>query len=187
MRSPPARPSPPARRLALRAFGALGALVLASPWPARAVEVEPLKAAIVYNLLSFVEWPSDVLAADADTLTLCIDARHALAPALRPLAGQPVRGRRLNLLETTAADEAPAARRCHAYIAGRTPRDAALLQQWRQAPVLVIADGPGAEEAAIRLHEANDRIVFDIDVASARRGRLGFSSRVLRLARQVHE
>jgi hypothetical protein len=180
-RPPASRP----RAAACAPAALVAALVFGAAAPARAVEVEPLKAAIVYNLLSFVEWPSDVLGADTEALTLCVDARHPLAPALRPLAGQPVRGRRLEML--VLADDAPPARRCHAYVAARLPRDAVLLQQWRQSPVLVIADGAGPEEAAIRLLEANDRIVFEIDLASARRGRLGFSSRVLRLARRVLE
>lgn len=170
----------------LAAAALLPALFAAAP--AQAVERAELEAAIVYNILLFVEWPAEVAPGPGGGLVLCVDPASPLSKPLKSLAGRRVRSYRLELRELRAQDSA---RACHAVFvdaASRAPA-AAQRRELRGLPVLVIGDEPlAAEDAvAVRLAEADGRIAFDVDLATARQSGLQISSRLLRLARKVTE
>lgn len=171
------------RRLAL--LIAQAALACSS---AHAVERAELQAAIVYNILLFVDWPADVAPAPGGGLVLCIDPASPLSGPLKSLAGRRVRSYRLELREM-AGQESP--RACHALFldaAGRWPAPQQR-RQLRGSPVLVIGEDAAAADdgVAIRLAEAEGRMAFDVDLAMARQSGLQISSRLLRLARKVME
>jgi len=156
--------------------------------PAQAVERADLEAAIVYNILLFVEWPPEVAPAPGGVLVLCVNPASPLSGPLKSLAGRRVRSYRLELRELRAQDSA---RACHAVFvdaASRTPPPAQR-RELRGLPVLVIGDEPPASDdaVAVRLAEADGRIAFDVDLATARQSGLQISSRLLRLARKVTE
>lgn len=167
---------------------ALVALVLAAHVPARSADRADVEAAIVYNLLLFVDWPSDAVAATGGPLVLCVDPGSPLAPPLKTLGGRPVRGWRLQVREL-AAGASPAG--CNALFLDEGSRASwhALRPQLKGAPVLVIDDADGELQglAAIHLDTGGDRIAFDVNLAAARDARLQISSRLLRLARKVTE
>lgn len=154
--------------------------------PASAVDEPDLKAAIIFNLLLFVDWPADVLPAQAPSLGLCIDRASPLQRAMKALDGRIVRSWRLDVRDLSGAGDWSA---CHA----------ALLDNDANAPArppvgtLLIADGDVAPAggssigAAVVLHRVGNRVVFDINLGIARQSRLQFSSKLLRLARTVTE
>lgn len=148
--------------------------------PAAAVEEQELKAAIVFNLLLFVEWPADVLPPGATSLGLCVGRASPLQPALKALEGRIVRSLRLDVRELPASGTP-----CHAAVL-----DDAAAVPTRIAPgLLLIADGDAAPAAvaAVVLHRAGTRVVFDVNLGVARQARLQLSSKLLRLARTVTE
>jgi hypothetical protein len=167
---------------------AAAALLCCAVAAAQAVERDDLKAAIVYNILLFVDWPSDAAPVAGGSLVLCTDPASTLNTPLKSLAGRPVHAYRLELHEL-AAGESP--RRCHALFldAGSRVQALPLRRQLKGLPVLVIGDEPsGADEpVAIHLDEANGRMAFDVDMATVKQARLQLSSRLLRLARRVNE
>ena len=155
---------------------------------AQAVERDDLKAAIVYNILLFVDWPTDAAPAPGSSLVLCIDPASPLNTPLKSLVGRPIHARRLELHEL-AAGESP--RRCHALFldaGGRNPAPA-LRRQLKGLPVLVIGDEPGGADSPVAIHldEAEGRMAFDVDMPAVKQARLQLSSRLLRLARRVNE
>lgn len=163
------------------------ALALGAAACAHAVERTELEAAIVYNILLFVDWPPEAAPPGGGTLVLCLDPSSRLAGPLRSLAGRPVRSQRLELRELPPAEPV---RGCHALFvdAGVKPRRP--LAPLKGVPVLLLGDEQAAtpeEPLAVRLGEAGGRIVFDVDLAAARQARLQISSRLLRLARKVSE
>lgn len=177
----------PARVGAAVAFAV--ALAMPGPCGARSVDRAELEAAIVYNILMFVDWPADAAPPAGAPLVLCVDGASPLASPLKSLAGRPVRNWSLELRELAAGDAA--VRRCHAVFVDAAPPDKLPVRRdLKGAAVLVISDGPRAaadEPSAIRLEEVGGRIAFDVDLAAVRRARLQISSRLLRLARKVSE
>lgn len=168
---------------------ALGLPLLAlMPGSVHAADAAELKVAIVYNVLQFVEWPTDGEAAAGNKLTLCVDPRGQLGGYFKSLAGRPVNKRQLDVVEM--ADSFDAWKTCHAVFLDATSRRAPALAARLPtgAPLLVLGDlGNGHAEAMVQLVEINDRIGFNIDLAAARRARLLVSSRLLRLAKKVTE
>lgn len=134
-----------------------------------------LKAAYVYNIAQFTSWPAPAAPA-ARPLTICVSSGHALGQSLRKLQGKPVGERRLAVLEA-----GPGVQCDVAVLRGGGPRPAEL-----GSGILAIVDEPKSGYAgAVALIEEDQHLRFDIDTAEAARAGLHFSSRLLRLARNV--
>lgn len=156
--------------------------------PAHAVDEQELKAAIVFNLLLFVDWPVDALA-PGGSLVMCVSPTNELAVPLKALQGRTVRDQRLDVREL-----APGVARnaCHALYLD--PADVQVPAPARPAAssasaTLVICDDvdmPPAS-AAIVLRHVGGRIGFDVQFEAARKAHLVLSSKLLRLARHVSE
>lgn len=163
--------------------------VLLPALPVHAVDTPDLQAAIVFQVLPFVDWPSDVAPAAGAALTLCVDPASRLAAPLRSLQGRLVRQASLTVLDLPAPE---ALRRCHAVWLDDSLRgpQAAVRRALRGLPVLVIGDEPsGAVDDTVDVHlvPQDGRVGFEVDVGSLRESRLQISSRLLRLARRVRE
>jgi hypothetical protein len=168
------------------ALGLVLALLLCLPLKVQALEELPLKAAVIFNLLLFVEWPGEAELPAGTPLRLCADRAAPLWPHLLALQGRPVRQRRLELREATTVEDQ---RACHTWLledGGARPMAARVAGS---GPVLVIGDGQRADEAGvvIALRSVQQRLQFDIDMVQARAQRLVLSSKMLRLARVVRE
>ena len=172
----------PVLRPASQQLAALACAAACAWVPAAQADEAEQKAALVYNLLLFVEWPVDVLPPQAPSLALCIDGASPLRSAVQALDGRIVRHWRLDVRDLASAGSWSA---CHA----------ALLDSPSNAPerppvgTLLIADGDAAPSiaAAVVLHRDGDRVRFDIDLATVRQSRLQVSSKLLRVARRVTE
>lgn len=152
---------------------------------AAALEEAEVKAAIVYNLLQFLEWPDAPPA--GNVFVLCLRPTSELISPLQKLAGQPVRGAALEIRPLAAGD----ARSCTvAYVDGSDLDRVALLRRLRsELGTFVIADRAAAmdETTAIQLRWADNKIGFEVNMAAVRRSGAQVSSRILRLAKAVHE
>ena len=163
----------------------LAGVLSALPRESRALEEPPLKAAIVYSLLQYVQWPDEAALAANAPLALCAERQGPLWPHLAALNGRAVRQLRLELRD--AADEA-AARGCRAWLledGGRAPPPPRA-----EAGLLTIGDGARADTAGVVIglrRGPASRLSFDIDLVAARQQGLQVSSKMLRLARQVRE
>lgn len=149
-------------------------LALAILPPARAqTDDVVLKAAYIYNIAQFTLWPVPTA---ARPLTICVASDHALWQSLHQLQGKPVGERKVAVVE----------------LAANTPCDMAVLRTGARRPVadgggtLAIVDQPDSGYAgAVALVEEDQHLRFDIDTTEAARAGLRFSSRLLRLARNV--
>jgi YfiR/HmsC-like len=166
---------------------AAGALLCAPPG-ARAADETDLKAAIVYNLLMFVEWPADAMPPMGSALVLCVQADSRYAPALRVLAEQRVRGMQVQVREAAPHDVATA---CNVLVLedANPAQLAALRRGGKSASVLVIADGTDVsrEGVVVSLQRSEKKVLFDLNLKSARDARLQLSSKLMRLARNLIE
>jgi len=136
-----------------------------------------LKAAYIYNIALFTTWPGS--APPDRPFAVCARPAHALWDSLRKLEGKPVNGRPWTLLDAGAGPKV-----CDITV---LPVEAAPSRAPEVAATLFIVDGSAAGKyaGAVTLVDEEEHVRFDIDTREAARMGLKFSSRLLRLARNV--
>jgi len=145
-----------------------------------------LKAAILVNMLLFVDWPTPA-GRSPDRLTVCYLAASPVATALAQLGGKLLKGQPLQV------ERADAAALGDCQVLYLSPTDATGLPRLASSVpargILVVGDSPGYLQRGVMLNLEIEggRVVFDIDLRSARQAGLTVSSKVLRLARHVTE
>jgi len=168
----------PLARAAVLSFGLLLGLT-----PTRAADESELKAAIVFNVLVFIEWPDEV-----KTIELCVSADNVLLPALRQLEGRDVRSRTFRVLELKA-DAASAPCRAAFVDAADRARHPPLVKSLSDLGVFMISDDAEAppRSTAVVMQRVGTRIALDVNLPAVRQARVQLSSKLLRLARTVRE
>lgn len=146
-----------------------------------------VKAAVIYNLLLFVQWPTQ--ASSAGSFRLCVVDDGALTAALRRHERKVVQGHALEIHRVGAAPEeldTCVAVMVEAASPGVLARLGVLA---RNRALLVIAEGADAVDrgAMIGLRTDGGRVTFDIDHGAMKRSGLVPSSKILRLARTLIE
>jgi hypothetical protein len=162
-------------------------LVVAVLWPAAATahaqsanEAE-LKAAYLLNFAMFVQWPPS----DQPSFVVCQYGSDSLGTGATALTRRSMRGRPITVRKVTGKDLAECAL---LFIpASERARIRDLTQSLRGTHVLTVSDADGAarEGAAIGLSIEGQKIVFDVNVAEARRNKLVISAKLLSLAQAV--
>ena len=164
----------------------LAVTVFAGPGLTRAGELAeaPAKAAFLYNLAPFVDWPAAAFAAPADPFVICVVGKDPLGPALdQVVAGQKAAGRAIVVRRLAkAAREAG----CQIVYLGGAP--IALVKDTLAAvhgsPVLTVTDNTGPP-GIIDLAFDRGQLRFRIDDQLAAEAGLTLSSKLLSLAISV--
>lgn len=171
------------RHAALLALLALAALVLLAR-PAHAqVDERTLKAAYLFNFIQFTQWP----VAPEEPFHLCVLGRTPLDEQLARLEGKQV----LNGLHIAVRHVGPRERftACHALYVDDSQRALVdeVIDRLDSAPILTITDGDGLADRGmmIEIHKRDARLGFEVNLKVARRARLSFSARMLKLATYV--
>lgn len=169
----------------------LAALLLAVPgrdaWAVEPFDENEVKAAVIYNLLLFVQWPARTT--PAGNFRFCVLDNGALTTALRRHERRTVAGQALEISRIGGAAEELDT--CVAVLV-ETGNPGVLTRLGvlaRGRALLVIADGAGAVDrgAMIGLRTDGGRVTFDIDHGAMKRSGLTPSSKILRLARTLIE
>jgi hypothetical protein len=162
-------------------IGLLALLLWHLPLQAQKLAEDDLKAQVVVRALLFFDWPASALEA-AQPLLLCVAAPGAFAAALERVRGEMINGHRLDVRRATVSELRP----CHVAYVG--PAEVEALQGQPRATVL-LGDVQGLLERGVMLNLQVDqnRVVFDINLAAARRAGVEISARLLRLARYVRQ
>jgi hypothetical protein len=179
----PAR-QPRSRRVAL-GLALVAAFAMARPQPAFAEPTEhEVKAALIFNLTRFVQWPAGTFISPTAPLVLAILGQDEVTDALAPMLlrkhvdGHPIEARRVR-----TADEA---RGCQMlFVAGSEKRSAdAILKTLRGASLLTVADIEdfAARGGHINLVVQDQRVQVFVNPASAREARLTISAKLQSLA-----
>ncbi len=147
---------------------------------------QDLKAAIIINMAMFIDWPRQNTL-PADTLNICFIEASPVAEALGNAQGRKIGNRavRVTKVRTDALGD------CRiVYVApADSPQLPEIIATLRNAPTLIVGDSPNflSRGAMLNLELSAGHIVFDVDLRSAQKVGLQFSSKALRLARQVIE
>jgi hypothetical protein len=141
-----------------------------------------LKAAYIYNFVTFTEWPG----ATGATLTLCIYGPDPFGADIDSLQGKSVGDRALEVLRVSSVEQLAS---CQIVFLSREvlsnlPRIMDVLQG---NTVLTIADSPGAARSGVALNmtTAQERVTFEVNLRAAQQHGINLSFRLLRLATEV--
>lgn len=139
-----------------------------------------VKASYLYNFLQFVEWPLEAFT--GDTVSVCVFGADNFGVALRPIAGEVVRGR---IISVRYFQDLKGLENCHLVFvsASERDRDSQMLQYLAGRPVLTVGESSGFAErgGTINLIQVADKIRFEINQRAAQRNRLKISAQLLQL------
>lgn len=171
-----------------------GVMLLLALAPAHAVPTEyELKAAFIYQIARFVEWPSPTEPLTGTPLAraplrLCVFGGNPFGPALDTIRGKLVNERRL---EVSQLDTKADTRECNIlFIADPAERHIERIAAIsRGAGMLTIGDTQGFAQrgAVVNFFPENGKIRFEINPEASRRAGLKISSQLLKLARIIRE
>jgi hypothetical protein len=143
------------------------------------VEEYELKAAILYNLTKFVEWPDSVYTDGRAPTVLCILGRNPFGNSL----ARQLTVRHLESLE--------AARACQVLYISSSERTYLhqILVAVKGAGVLTVGETSqfAGQGGMVQFTLENKRVQFDINLSAVSRERLKISARLLALARIIRE
>ncbi len=141
-----------------------------------------LKAAFIYNLAKFIEWPEDAPA--ARPFVMCVVGDAAVSEALERAVYQ----RRLgnSVISVVRMTSVAPQRGCHVlYLSGVSREQTSLhLGTLRNAPVLTISDLEGFTDSGgmVQFFFEHGQLRFRVGLESAKRAGLQISAKILSLA-----
>lgn len=159
-------------------------LVLALAWPA-VVQAESnleakIKAAYLYHLTKFVDWP----ALPPDALHICVLGNDPVGSLLLELSGRQVKDHALKIDVNMPGDLA----QCQVlYISRSERRWEEVLSRVRGASVLTVSDHEAFAEGGgvVGFYSENGKIKLEINPAAAHKANLRISSKLMEMARTV--
>jgi hypothetical protein len=169
--------------LAIVAVAALQVLAAQAP-PSGLTEAQA-KAAVLYNLALFVQWPAEAFESGA-TLQFGLVRADPVLRAMSGVEGRFVNGRSVRIRSLKSVDE----QLCHVlYIPELDREGQAWLDRVNGKPVLTVSDDERFLKAGgmIRVSFVESRVRFDIDIGHAERAGLKISSKALILARVLRD
>lgn len=175
----------------------LWAAVIAPVWcagPLRpattpALEEFQIKAAALYNIIGFIEWPATAFASPESPLVVGVLGHGPTAALLSDFVeAETWRGRRVILRTLTSSSEA---KTCHVvYIAlSENGRWRTIRSQFAGKPILTVSDGENfaRQGGIIQLATERNKLRLIVNLGVARATGLAISSKVLRLAEIIDE
>lgn len=139
-----------------------------------------VKAAYLYHLTKFVDWPT----LPADEIRICVTGAEAVGGMLTGLANRPVRDRPLRIEVGNIGDPA----RCQILFIGEADKQPAdWLRRLRGASVLTVGDQAGfiRQGGIVGFYADAGKIKLEINPDNARAANLRISAKLLEMARTV--
>jgi len=161
-------------------------------YPARASEPSTseylLKAAFIYNIAKFVEWPPGSFESEKAPLVLCILGKDPFGYTTSTIDGKIVHGRPLSVRRVDRIEDL---RSCQMLFISSSEmnRMPQMVQSLKDSRILTIGDMPdfARNGGMINLITVENKINMEINVAAVEKARLQISSKLLKLARIVNE
>jgi hypothetical protein len=145
-----------------------------------------VKSAYVFNFIKFVEWPAAAVK-PGDKIRLCVIGDLELQNSLVALAGRKVGGYELHVAPHPGSRDDLHA--CHVLYIGEQQQRRAIpiIKALHAASVLTISDMPDFAQrgGGIGLLHRDDRMLFEVNLASTRKAGLRLSGQMLNLAANI--
>ncbi len=182
---------PRTARLCIQLFTSL--LILAGAIPScpqgtPSVEYQ-VKAAFLFNFAKFVDWPPDAFPSGTAPITLCVFRRDPFGGALDEV----IREKTINNRELLARriNQLPELKTCQlVFVSDSAEKQLPeILNSLKGASALVVGESADFAErgGAVQFFLENNKLRFAINVDAIQRARLQASSKLLALARIVHD
>jgi len=143
-----------------------------------------LKAAVLYHIIEYVEWPKDSLSNQPPAIRIALLGQIPFAEALEVLDGKTMQGRKLVVKKISRPEEAGD---CQVvFISGsEKPRISQIVSEFKTRPILTVSEVEGFAERGgmVNLVAGQNRINMEINREVARQARLSISSQLLKLAK----
>ncbi len=148
------------------------------------VNEHQVKAAFLYNLIAFTQWPEDI----NQTIILCVYGEDYFGQKIDKLQARAVDSNNIKVLRFTSIEES---KECHALFISKLAIDNLLniLASVQGEPVLTIADSTEAATngVIINMSLTQNEISFEVNLEPARSVGLDINSRLLQLATEVYQ
>ena len=145
-----------------------------------------IKAAMLFNMAKFVDWPADSFAKPDSPLTVCVMGGGPFGAALESFKGKPVKGHPLSIRRVSVGDELGA---CQILAASEVDKRnlAALLSAGRKKGILTVSDAAKFAQVGgtVGFVEIDGKVRFEINLDSAEKAQIKISSQLLKLAKIV--
>lgn len=143
-----------------------------------------VKAAFIYNFIAFTQWPGSADSA----INLCLYGEDYFGNEIDKLQNKTVGARPIKVIRVSNSNQLP---QCQAVFFSKSVHNnlADLINSLENYPILTLADTPNAisKGIIINMNLVNEKIVFEINLATARKSGLDISSKLLQLAAKVHQ
>lgn len=164
----------------LRAVGLIAGLVCAAgsaPTAAQSSDVNQLRAAIVFNVLRFVDFPAD----KGGTIEFCVASDSGESAALRSFSGRRAGARLVSVRTVRGSSYAG----CDVVYLGSGDRDQ--IERATARGRLVIGNGRKFIDngGMVGLVQSGGQVRFQLNLGSASDSQITISSRLIRLASRV--
>jgi hypothetical protein len=142
-----------------------------------------VKAAFLYKLAGYAEWPATAFATPDAPLVIAVSGADEIAAELERLVpGRLVNGHPVHVRRAREGEQ-PAA---HVVFVGRAdPRPRVTVRNAQQQGALAITEGGLELGGAINFIPVDDRIGFEVSLDSAEKSGVRISARLLPIARRV--
>jgi hypothetical protein len=142
-----------------------------------------LKAAVLYHIIEYVEWPKDSVA-EAGAVRIGLLGNIPYAEAMQVLNGKTLQGRKLVIKRIEKPEDAGD---CQVVFisSSEKPRIAQIISEFKSRPILTVSEVEGFAERGgiVNLIAGQNRINMEINREVAKESRLSISSQLLKLAK----
>lgn len=182
------RPAGRARKLAAALAAALAlhgpGSAAQAPEPAREYKI---KAAYLYNLSKFIEWPEEKGQEAETAFTICVYGRNPFADSLEKLREHKVKGRSIVIHYVAENQSIDGCKLVFLSRENTGPVPKALTGNGGNAPILSVSDDKNflANGGLISLVTENDNVVLDINLTRAKQIGFNISANLLEIAHKV--
>ncbi len=147
-----------------------------------------LKAAFLFNFIKFTEWPGEESARSDEPFVIGVLGKDPFGAALDKVTeGETVHNRKIVVRRFARMDDSAAASQLLFISASEERNLAAVVKLLEGQAVLTISEIASFAErgGVIELKKDGNRIVFEINLAAARRAGLSLNAQLLKLAKAV--
>jgi len=147
-----------------------------------------VKAAMVFNMLRFMDWPDEALPATDSPFTICVSGKGPLGTALEKLRGKQIKGKAILVRQLGQSTHYNG---CKALVAGSESEGltSGLLDQTRSLAIVTIGEGSTFTQTGgvVGFVLQDGKVRFKINMSAARRHQIRISAQLLKLALTVQE
>jgi len=163
-----------------------------------------IKAAFLYNFLQFVDWPKEKIADANKPIIIGIIGDDPFGNVIEPLKDKPVEGRKIVIqrfksfesLKKAGENDAAGAKQnikalgeCHVLFicASENKNLREIVESVKNSGVLTVGEAEGFLDVGgiVNFVMADEKVGFEISIASAKHAGLEIRSKLLRLAKKV--